>query len=244
MRYSILILAFLMTAGASPLQAEEKPAEFKSAEMNVEMNKLPALAATLQTLVEARMHVARGELIEKLKAYQIKTTQDGDLDEALKVRDTIAELETLQAAHEKRGTKEAPSKPVKVSIPKDAVRFGKNKYFLVTEPKTWADAKKLCEEQGGHLARIESAEEHAFCAKLIQMYRPATKNDRWIWIDGADEALEATYLYSNGKEVKYLKWDAMKPNAGSTFNWLTLDVTTGLFHDADSQKRPFICEWD
>jgi len=244
MRVTTILLMFIFIGTSSSIMADETSTTFKSPEINAEFKKLPELAATLKALTEARMRVARGELIEKLKAYQTKATQDGDLDEALKVRETIAELERLQAADEKPSNKNVSSKPAKVNIPKDAARFGKSRYYVVTEPKSSAEAEKICAEQGGHLARIETAEEHAFCAKLIQAYRPAKKNDQWIWIDGNDEALEGTFVFGNGELVQYFQWDAMKPNSKKGFNWLTLDVTTGLFHDADAQLRPFLCEWD
>lgn len=233
----------VMILGSAVVADEPISTDFKSSEVNAEIKKLPELAATLRALTEARMKVARGELIEKLKAYQIKATQDGDLDEALKVRDTIAELEKLQAAQENLAGSGAAPKTVKASIPKKAVRFGQSMYYLITEPMTWAEAKKLAEEKGGHLARIESAEEHAFCAKLIQ---PISNNGdfRWAWIDGLAGEIKGEYFFSNGQPVKYLAWDKKKPSGLPGHQYLNLYAPTGLYYDGAGKPQPFICEWE
>lgn len=233
----------VMILGSIGIADEPIPTDFKSAEINAEIKKLPDLEATLRSLIQARMKVARGELIEKLKEYQTKATQDGDLDEALKVRDTIAELEKLQAAQEKLATKDSSAKPVKAIIPKKAVRFGQSMYYLITEPMTWAEAKTLAEEKGGHLARIESAEEHAFCAKLIQ---PLINNGdhKWAWIDGQTAEEKSEYVFSNGNPLKYLAWDKKKPSNLPGHRYLNLYAPTGLYYDGAGKPQPFICEWD
>jgi hypothetical protein len=159
MRILILVLSLLGSAFNGLAGAEENlVGDFKSAEINAEIKKLPELAKTLQTLMEARMKTERAALIEKLKTYQTTATKAGDLDEALKVRAAIAQLETLQEAKETFAGKTDEPKTAKPNIPKNAIKFGDSSYFVIKKPMSWSDAKKFCEEQGGHLARIESRE--------------------------------------------------------------------------------------
>lgn len=238
-----IMIFFLSSFTVSLVRADDSiSSDFKSAEINAEIKKLPELESTLRSLMEARLKVARGELIDKLKEYQVKATQAGDLDEALKVRNTIADLEKQQESKNTLPASDAP-KVVKQNIPKNAARFGKSRYFLVTEPKTWAEAKKLCEEQGGHLARIESAEEHAFCAQLIQSLRNNGEHS-WALVDGTDIETKGTYVFSNGEPVKYVKWDVKKPTGRADCRYLGLYAVTGLYYDCGEKAQPFICEWD
>lgn len=250
MRHWPILLIIFLFLSTDLSRAEDLAADFKSAEINTEIKKLPELEKTLQSLMEARIRVARGELIEKLKAYQITATQAGDLDEALKVREALTRLEKLQSAKEPATGDEAESKPVKFSIPRDAVRFGKSRYYVYTGPKaddwpkTGDEAQKFCADLGGHLAKIDSVEEHAFLAKLVQPLKASDGKPTWVLVDGNDVETKGTYVYSNGEPVKYFKWDTKKPTGRLDCRRIGIWTGNGLFWDAIGVTPTFICEWD
>jgi neurocan core protein len=58
---------------------------------------------------------------------------------------------------------------------------------MVESDATWAAAEKDCNDKGGHLASIHSADENSFIHSL------ALSNVLWIWIGGTDAAVEVGF---------------------------------------------------
>jgi len=133
--------------------------------------------------------------------------------------------------------------------PKGARRFGEHHYMLFDMRLTWHLARRQCEALGGHLARIETAEEQQFVASLISVGRR-----KKYWLDGSDEVVEGRWVFGNGKELTYTNWDTNEPNNQSGLqhclqiyrgrnregrNW------HGLWDDDNAGSRKgFVCEWD
>ncbi len=111
------------------------------------------------------------------------------------------------------------------------------------QPVTWHVAKRLCEETGGHLARIESKEENEFIKKLIENGKHG-----FYWIDGSDEAVEGIWVFSDGRKVTYTNWNRSQPGVirgGVPNHSMCIRKENGLWHDdRNGERKGFVCEWD
>ncbi len=58
-------------------------------------------------------------------------------------------------------------------------------YLLVENTATWADAEKDCNNKGGHMASIHSADENSFIHSLYPSFL--------LWIGATDEAVEVGF---------------------------------------------------
>ena len=58
-------------------------------------------------------------------------------------------------------------------------------YLLVESSATWTDAEKDCNNKGGHLASIHSADENSFIHSLY--------SSNYLWIGGTDTAVEVGF---------------------------------------------------
>ena len=122
--------------------------------------------------------------------------------------------------------------------------FGSHSYSFYNEPVTWYDAKTLCENLGGHLVAIESAEENAFLYSLIGA-------DTNAWIGATDRDSEGAFLWITGDALSYSNWVTGQPdnwqgvNEGSE-NYVQISGGHGgQWNDNQScQPLPFLCEFD
>jgi hypothetical protein len=66
-------------------------------------------------------------------------------------------------------------------------------YLVVMNKVNWTEAEKDCNNKGGHLASIHSADENSFIHSL------ALSNGSWgLWIGGTDSAVEVGFtVYIN-----------------------------------------------
>ena len=124
----------------------------------------------------------------------------------------------------------------------DAVLFNGHYYKVFEADLSWHEKKKRCEEMGGYLACIETAEEQKFIAKLA--------NGRYLSLGATDEAREGQWKWVNGAAFKYTAWFADQPNNyGADEHYLaTYDdgqwVDVGVEGDDFWMPTGFICEWD
>ena len=146
------------------------------------------------------------------------------------------ELESLQ---------QKPAQPnAQRSIPEGAVKFGEKSYFIFDQGATWHHASKLCQQLGGYLARIESAEENEFLKELVRQRNVKVKA---CWIDGSDALEEGKWMLSNGQPMLYTDWGRNEPqNTNDVEHQVSLWRDFGWkWGDVRSSKRyPYICEWD
>ena len=104
----------------------------------------------------------------------------------------------------------------KVEPAKDAVAFRGNHYkaFLDTN-STWWEAKFACDDIGGQLVVISTAQENEFVRRLAK--------DHLVWLGGTDEFKEGEWTWDNGEAFKFKHWDAKQPSASPGFNFLILN---------------------
>ena len=112
----------------------------------------------------------------------------------------------------------------KVEPPKDAVAFRGNHYkaFLDTS-STWWEAKFACDDIGGELVVITTAQENEFVRRMAK--------GNLIWLGGTDEFEEGTWTWDNGEAFKMKNWDAGQPSAASGHNFLILNGKNGKWAD-------------
>ena len=114
--------------------------------------------------------------------------------------------------------------------------YGSNIYMALDRKMSYAEAKRACEDAGGHLATVTSAKENAFvrslCAKgtYTQYYLGATNTDAdgiWRWVN------HENFVYSN--------WSGY----GNGNSYLAMDTATGTWIPVtDYAGIGFVCEWE
>ena len=121
-------------------------------------------------------------------------------------------------------------------VPSDAKYWNNHYYKVYFISKSWKEAKAYCEDLGGHLATITSADEQTFI-KTFSTGR--------YWLGGTDEAKEGTWKWITGESWSYTNWGSGEPNGGTSENYLAIWPTT--WNDLTNQsgeQSGFICEWE
>lgn len=142
----------------------------------------------------------------------------------------------------------------------DTFSYNGHSYKVYDNSMTWSEVKEYCENIGGHLATITTADEQAFIESII---KNGTKS--CYWLGGTDENSEGDWTWITGEEFSYTHWGSDMPDnyltenylmifkedhpvkAGNTFGYwndLKEDCTcsgTSFFRKAGFG---FICEWD
>lgn len=136
-------------------------------------------------------------------------------------------------------------------IPADATIFNEHHYLLIPAKLGWHDAKKACEQMGGHLVTITSEEEDRF---VVSLSKPLTSTEGGlVWIGCSDEAKEGDWQWVDGSKVKYTGWNPGEPNDRShTENYGVIFFAGGRKGGGGWGDAPYpypaivgyICEWD
>ena len=141
----------------------------------------------------------------------------------------------------------------KILIDPTLKEYNGHYYKIFDEGLTWADAKKRCEDMGGHLVTITSKGEQAVVQNLI--FSDGTKNYYWT---GGFRIENDNWAWITGEKFSYSNWAGGEPNNGvGNENIITL-YTSGLWNDCpaagisdnpnlaffNAKNSGFICEWD
>jgi len=126
------------------------------------------------------------------------------------------------------------------------VNYQNHKYDLYLTRLSFEDAKLKCEELGGHLATITSAEENTAVKELA--------GNNTVWIGATDDTEEGTWTWVSDEEFAYSNWQSGEPNNNaseyapdSAENYLLLNGNNGYWQDsvdANYTVSGFICEYD
>ena len=114
--------------------------------------------------------------------------------------------------------------------------YNGNTYQLFNDCLTWDEAKKKCEELGGHLATITSAGEQEVVAKLVNGQARVG-----YWIGGRKNG---SSIWITGEPFSYTNWEVNQPDERNGEDRYGIYSSTGKWNDwlnAD-QYVGFICE--
>lgn len=117
--------------------------------------------------------------------------------------------------------------------------FNGHSFVFYNLPLVWDQAKKFCEDLGGHLATSTSQEKQDFLHNL--------SGTIITWLGGTDENSEGNWKWITGEEWDYTYWASGQPdNSGGAENYVQLNFNSnGRWNDAgNNAKSAFICEWD
>ncbi|MEE2644723.1 MAG: C-type lectin domain-containing protein [Myxococcota bacterium] len=96
------------------------------------------------------------------------------------------------------------------ALPCPRVEFAEKSYFFCDPDElSWGDAKRECERWGYYLFIIESAEEQRFIAE--ERDRQSQEN---LWIGLNDRDQEGRFIWIDGSEPGFTRWDDGEPNDG------------------------------
>ena len=83
--------------------------------------------------------------------------------------------------------------------------FNKHTYQIFDQSMTWTEAQAYCEELGGHLVTVTSAEEQAFIESILEN---GTRKQYWMGL----RIVEDAFAWVTGEPLSYTNWDAYEPD--------------------------------
>ena len=112
-------------------------------------------------------------------------------------------------------------------------------YVLFTGEKlNWSDAKAKCEQMGGYLATITSAEEKAILTGLVGSDYYSTD----IWIGGTADS-NRVWSWITGEPWEYQDWYSNQPSKSTNDNRI-LFYKSQFYSYGNNNRYMYICEWD
>ena len=249
---STLALALMFWSVVGLAQEEEPTWTFKSAKANEVLRKYQGARKKLVDGYAQQRAENRAALIETLEKALKAATTSSDLDDAVAIRDAINVLRLSETVKDPSAvvsrpladdspavSKKEAGRPDDSRIPEDAISFGEHHYKLFPNAVPWLEAAKTCQGLGGHLLRMETAEEFKFVVETVT--KGAKKH---CWIDGIEKRKNAWY-YSNGKSIKRMNWAAGEPDAGGeNEHFIVMSASGECSNVPATPNRAFICEWD
>jgi len=232
---AVAIFCLGVTARADDPDPRKMPVVKKvldKAESEVRKNRKAYDEANAKTFEDAE--TALKEEVDRL-------SKAGKLEEAVAVKKFAERMGKEVLANAEKQPKSTHSG--KTRAPKGAVAWNGHKYMAVRNPCRWAEAKKACEDMGGHLLIIDTQEEqNALVAMLV---RAGMGRDNF-WIGATDEIEEGAWTWVDGSPVAYSNWNPREPNNYGGEHYAEMAVGDGgRWNDLSlSLTRWFICEWD
>ncbi len=124
-----------------------------------------------------------------------------------------------------------------------------HRYRVFEYPEgNWAFAKYFCEQLGGHLATINSAEENA---KVFNYLKMLGRDSAYFGL--TDDKIEGVWQWVTGEPYSYSNWAASEPNSeygNEDYGMFYYKYPTGQWNDGDfgvttvGKHKAFICEWE
>lgn len=150
--------------------------------------------------------------------------------------------------------------PIPVSASENR-EYNGNRYQIINQSMNWENAKKYCEESGGHLVTIGDSGEQKFVESLLDT---GEKNAYWLGLsaEGTD------WNWVDGTPLSYVRWDNNQPDNyygndyygiiyGYSAQYDGWGVNKAFWNDIPLEGDPgdnegalklqdigFICEWE
>ncbi|XP_054654892.1 ladderlectin-like [Dunckerocampus dactyliophorus] len=107
-------------------------------------------------------------------------------------------------------------------------------YILQEEPRSFADAERLCNILGGNLASITSALNNAVVYQLL-----VARDELKAWIGLSDAVQENTFFWNDGKLFGF---DNFGPDEPKGVGDCVLIYISGQWYDCDcADEYPYVC---
>lgn len=119
-----------------------------------------------------------------------------------------------------------------------AMIYNNHLYKVFSEQKTWNDAKKYCNDLGGHLATITSQEEDKQLFKYSNIMGYNT-----ILLGASDDEQEGTWKWVTGEPFDYTNFNSGEPNNSNNEDYLQYYTMSGGWNDTKQSSCVFLCEW-
>jgi hypothetical protein len=169
------------------------------------------------------------DLMARGKMEEAKVVADSKKTAEFELADMESRLPNMQAVT-------AGRKP----IPEEAKVFGGHHYLVVVKTVTWHEAKKQCEDMGGHLVIITSKAENSFVSRLADF--------QTTFIGCTDENKEGDWRWVDGTRVTWKNWAKGEPsNHNGKEHYGELYDTDGVWNDLQKNNPDiigYICEWE
>lgn len=216
------IAPFLIVVTVSAAEISEKfGMRIKSTEANYQ--------SAVQKADNVRFYAvqkAAAERLKSLKSALSDATKSGDFDAATKLKELVTAAESGTVRQK----------------PKDTIKAGGHEYAIVKDSLSFYNARKRCEEMGGHLVTLETAQEQELIrqrarqAKIAAWIGATNEEDQvhWKWVTGDPVADEQARAW------RHDNYDSTIHAHGMTW-WPDSD---GFNDDSLGARMGFICEWD
>jgi uncharacterized protein (TIGR03067 family) len=140
-------------------------------------------------------------------------------------------------------------KPSRPHPPDDADVFEGHSYKLFREVMTWHQAKRRCEDLGGHLATVTSEPENDFIVVLAKSGIAKLGQLDGVWLGATDEEKEGDWRWIGGGKLTFSKWGEGQPNnKANEEHYMLLWLPRAVWADQPDRSKEhvayFVCEWD
>lgn len=190
----------------------------------------------------------------KVKSEKVEYSENGTLCKVFIVADADTDNKNIAEVIEKikRENENVPDKDVlKIA---GIYEWNKHYYKVFDEGMNWYEAKKFCEEKGGHLVTITSQEEQAAIQSII-LYSGKKKNFYWT---GGFNVEQDNWRWITGEEFAYSNWTKGEPANDLGNEFIISIYNSGEWNDCPAEgishipdvdffkieNSGFICEWE
>ena len=130
--------------------------------------------------------------------------------------------------------------PAKDNVRFHGIKYNGHYYGFSQDKKTWNEAQKDCEANGGHLVTIADEKEQKAVQKLLSYDGSGT-----AWIGATDEASEGEWIWCTGEIFSYSNWNSGEPNNDKEEDYAGIYVDGFKWNDWNGTTvLNYICEWE
>ncbi|XP_062568081.1 lymphocyte antigen 75-like [Saccostrea cucullata] len=111
-------------------------------------------------------------------------------------------------------------------------------YKTVTTPTTWTAADAACKGDSGLLIKVDNDAKYSFLVNQISSNTLQT-----VYIQGKRVDASSNFIYDDGSQITYFKWDQNEPSTGATDLKIRTNQGTNLWTAVDgTENAAYICE--
>ncbi|MBN1797722.1 MAG: FecR domain-containing protein [Spirochaetales bacterium] len=161
--------------------------------------------------------LAGGEKVQEKKDTKKQAETGEDPNKTAALTDKPAEEkkpETAPAEEKEVSTTKTEENPQLKASFDLLLKYGGHTYYISKQSATWSEAKKICEQNGGHLVTVTSAEENQAIINALKSH----KIEDNVWIGYTDKGHEGSWTWVTGEKSEFQYWHFRQPD-----NWRDLE---------------------